>query len=87
MCNFDIYLLKTNLKDNAIRSKRLTAISNSNVLFGTRAHLLSLEEGSCCILSTRNNCCESLASYGVIFESDFQPNNETTESQAERILS
>ena len=39
----------------------------------TRAHLLSPEEGSCYILSTRNNCCESLASYDVIFQSDFQP--------------
>ena len=43
------------------------------LLFGTRAHLLSPEEGSCYILSIRSNCCESLASYGVIFESDFQP--------------
>ena len=43
------------------------------LLFGTRAHLLSPEEGSCYILSTRNNFCESLASYGVIFQSDLQP--------------
>ena len=40
---------------------------------GVRAHLLSPEEGSCYILSTWNNCCKSLASYGVIFQSDFQP--------------
>ena len=43
------------------------------LLSGTRAHLLSFEEGSCYILSNRNNCCESLASYGVIFQSDSQP--------------
>ena len=35
----------------------------------TRAHLLSPEEGSCNILSTRNNCCKSLMvlSFKVIF--------------------
>ena len=43
------------------------------LLFGTHAHLLSPEEGSYYILSTRNNCCESLAFYDFIFESDFQP--------------
>ena len=43
------------------------------LLFGTCAHLLSPEEGSYYVSSTRNNCCESLASYGYTFQSDFQP--------------
>ena len=43
------------------------------LLSDTRAHLLSFEEGSCYILSNRNNYCESLASYGVIFQRHFQP--------------
>ena len=34
--------------------------------FGTCAYLFSPEEGSCYIFSTRNNCCEFLAYYGVI---------------------
>ena len=42
------------------------------LLFGTLAHLLSPEEGSCYILPTRNNCFESLVPYGVIFQGDFQ---------------
>ena len=41
--------------------------------FGTRAYLLSPGEGSCCIFSTRNNCCEFLASYGAILQNDTQP--------------
>ena len=36
--------------------------------FGTRAYLSSPEEGSCYMLSTRSNCCEFLASYGVIIQ-------------------
>ena len=36
--------------------------------FGTRAYLFSPDEGSCYIFSIRNNCCEFLASYGVIFQ-------------------
>ena len=35
---------------------------------GTRAYLLSTEEGSCYIFSTQNNCCEFLASNGIIFK-------------------
>ena len=37
--------------------------------FGTRAYLFSPHEGSCYIFSTRNNCCEFLASYGVFIQS------------------
>ena len=37
--------------------------------FGTDAYLFSPDEGSCCVFSTRNNCCEFLAFYGVIFQS------------------
>ena len=40
--------------------------------FGTRAYLFSPDEGSCYIFSTRNNCCEFLASYGVISQSVIQ---------------
>ena len=32
--------------------------------------LCVLIKGSCCAFSTRNNCCEFLASYGVNFQSD-----------------
>ena len=35
--------------------------------FGTRVYLFSPEEGSRYLFSTRNNCCEFLASDGVIF--------------------
>ena len=48
---------------------------NSNVHFGTRAYLFSPEEGSCYVFSTRNNCCEFLASDGVIFQSVLKPIN------------
>ena len=37
--------------------------------FGTRTYLYSPDEGSCYVFSTRNICCEFLASYGV-FRSD-----------------
>ena len=40
--------------------------------FGTRAYLFSPEEGSCYVFSTRNNCCELLAFYGVITQSVIQ---------------
>ena len=39
------------------------------LLFGTRAYLFSPDEGSWYIFSTRNNCCEFFASYGVIIQS------------------
>ena len=39
----------------------------------TRAYLLPPEEGSCYVFSTRNNCCEFLASDGVIFQSVIKP--------------
>ena len=42
--------------------------------FGTRAYLFSLDEGSCYSFSARNNCCEFLASYGIIFKKIFNYN-------------
>ena len=36
--------------------------------FGTRAYLFYPDEGSCYLFPTRNNCCEFLASYVVIFQ-------------------
>ena len=41
--------------------------------FGTRAYLFSPKEGSCYVFSTRNNCCEFLATDGVIFQSVTKP--------------
>ena len=41
--------------------------------FGTRACLFSPDKGSCYVFSTRNNCCEFLASDGVIFQSVIKP--------------
>ena len=52
---------------------RHSLFSTLLLLFGTHAYLLLPDEGSCYIFSIRNNCCEFLASYGVIFQSDFQP--------------
>ena len=40
--------------------------------FVTRAYLFSPDEGSWYIFSTRNNCCEFPASYGVIIQSVIQ---------------
>ena len=40
--------------------------------FDNSAYLFSPDEGSCYILSTRNNCCEILAHYGVIIRSFIQ---------------
>ena len=37
--------------------------------FGTRAYLISPEEGSCYVFSIQNNCCEFFASYSVIIQS------------------
>ena len=42
------------------------------LLFGTRAYLFSPDESSCCIFSTRNNCCEFLAYYGFIVQGIIQ---------------
>ena len=36
--------------------------------FGNHAYLLSLDEGLCYVFSTRNNCCEFLASDDVILK-------------------
>ena len=41
--------------------------------FGTCAYLFSPEEGSCYVFSTQNNCCQFLASDGVIFQSVIKP--------------
>ena len=35
--------------------------------FGTRAYLFSFDEGSCYVFTTRNNCCEFLASFQSVF--------------------
>ena len=43
--------------------------------FGICAYLFSLDERSCCLFSTRNNCCGSLSSYGVIIHSVIQSIN------------
>ena len=40
--------------------------------YGTRAYLLSPDEGSCYDFSTGNNCCEFLASYGIIFQNNIK---------------
>ena len=40
--------------------------------FGTRAYPFSPDVGSYYIFSTRNNCCEFLASYDVIIQSVVQ---------------
>ena len=37
--------------------------------FGTCSYLFSPDKRSCYIFSTRNNCCEFLASYSVIIQS------------------
>ena len=37
--------------------------------FDTRVYLFSPDKGSSYVFLTRNNCCEFLASYGVIFQS------------------
>ena len=41
--------------------------------FSTCAYLFSPEKGSCSIFSTRNNCCEFLAFYGVFTQRVIQP--------------
>ena len=40
--------------------------------FGSRAYLFSPDEGSCYVFSTRNNCSEFVASYGIIIQSFIQ---------------
>ena len=40
--------------------------------FGIRAYMFSPDEVSCYIFSTQNNCCEFLASYGIIIQSIIQ---------------
>ena len=36
--------------------------------FTTLAYLFTPNEGSCCVFSTQNNCCEFLAFRGVTFK-------------------
>ena len=55
-------------RNNCFGSKK-----RSNVHFGNRAYLFSPKEGSCYVFSTRNNCCEFLASDGVISQSVIKP--------------
>ena len=52
--------------------KSVVKINALLLYFGTRAYLFSLDEGLCYSFFTRNNGCEFLTSYGVIFQSDFQ---------------
>ena len=62
------------IRNNSFGSKiRSTTHSNALLLyFSTRAYLFSPEERSCYVFLTRNNCCEFLASYGVIIQSVIQ---------------
>ena len=46
---------------------------NITATYGTRLYLSSPDEGLCFFFSIRNNCCEFLASYGVILQNDIQP--------------
>ena len=48
--------------------RNVTAMSTLLLHFGNRSYLFSPDERSCYIFSTRNNCCEFLASYGVTFK-------------------
>ena len=40
--------------------------------FDSRAYLFPPDEGCCYVFSTRSSYCESLAIYGITFQSDFQ---------------
>ena len=42
------------------------------IYFGTRVYLFLPDERPCYVFSTQNNCCELLASYGVIIQSAIQ---------------
>ena len=60
-----------------IRRKRVSTSAEKRcwallLYFDTRAYLFSLQEGSCYVFSTRNNWCEFLVSYDVIFQSHIQ---------------
>ena len=45
--------------------------------FGSRTYLFLPDEGYCYIFSTRNNCCKSLASCGVVIQSVIQSHVST----------
>ena len=55
------------------RQKQVSTSGTLLLHFGTRAYLFRCEEGPCYVFSTRNNCCEFLASDGVIFQSVIKP--------------
>ena len=59
----------TLLQTKAGKHESRNVINTLLLHFGTRAYLFSPEEGSCYVFSNRNNCCEFLASDGVIFQS------------------
>ena len=74
------------LKNNTIRCKKLATIDSARKKYSTTLHQAKTGKdgcrnvtatyvrilASCYIFSTRNNCSESLAPYGVIFQSDIQ---------------
>ena len=60
------YVTYRKITVNTVSSKYLASKISCN---STRAYLFTPEEGSCYAFSTRNNCCEFLASDGVIFQS------------------
>ena len=43
------------------------------LFYCTCAYLFSTNEGLCCVISTRNNCCESLVFVGDCYQSVHQP--------------
>ena len=65
------------LQAKAGKYKRRNVRATLLLHFGTRAYLSSHEAGSCYVFSTQNNCCEFLASDGVIFQSVFKPFSKT----------
>ena len=57
---------------NKLKSWHCISFCTFLLNIGTHAYQFSPEEGLCYVFSTGNNCCKFLASYGVIFQSDFQ---------------
>ena len=70
--------LKATLKNNTIRCKKIatTALDHCCYIFmltmGIRSNLFLPDKGPCFVFLTQSNCCEFLAAYGVIFQSDIQ---------------
>ena len=58
-------MVENHFENNIIRCKKPATLL---LHFRTRAYLFSPDEESCYIFLTRNNCCEFLASYDVIFK-------------------